>query len=319
MHRVAVVLVMMSVWLACAEADACTRAHLVLRVGLTGADGLAPTDVAPWLSGYLPHGATYVLRPNGGTPVPLAVREHPEGGSGVSVVELVPAAPLDPHTDYEISLTPPDEGSEGVLMGGPWLFRTGAGPLDGSAPPAPELPRITLADAFPRWSCGNGYVCVESPGERTLEATVVHPADGTVESVHFLTGRLNGWRRVDRSFESAFCLELRERDLAGRRSPPVTICSDEMDAFCFTDVGGGASCSLDGTFASLQDPIARDECTTDAGVPVDAGPDGGVRVPLIPRGGGCSVAAAGSAAPGLGLMLAALISFAATRARRRSA
>lgn len=303
------------VWAASAETHACSRGFLVWRTGFTGADGLAPTDVAPWLGGYIPAGARYVLRQVGGAEVEVAVREHPAADGGIGIVEIEPSAPLEPHTDYELALTPP-AGTE-VGSGGPWTFRTGAGPVGGAPPPTPWVPRITLAETLPPWgsSCGDSSACFPSPGERTLEATVVRSADAIVEGVHFITDGFHGFRRIETSFASPFCVAVRERDLAGRRSAPVTICSDEMDASCVAP-SASASCQPDGTFEADVELVPREVCTADAGMP--AGDGGADTAALIPRGGGCTVAASAPRSTSLGAVAVLAAAITLLRVRRRS-
>jgi hypothetical protein len=270
------------------QARACTYGYHVRLVEVAGPDGFAPTNVVPLLVGYFPPDAEYVLRPAGGDPIATAAQEHlGPAPRGIVAVDVIPESPLSPDTDYELAIVTEYEIAVVVGTSGPWTFHTGPGPLATSPPSPPRDLRFQVLDEFPsRSSCGSGHVCFPALGDRTVEATVRLP-DGTVEGVTIMRDPFDGFVRTPWSFESPFCLELRSRDIAGRRSEPAVVCSEDVTGWC--GLHTSASCDQDGTYVGV-DLVPREVCTTDAGVPgdgVDAGTGSG-EVP-VPGGGGCSV------------------------------
>jgi len=289
-------------------ANACTLGHEV-RGGQPAAGATeVPTDVVPWIWGDFGGGAQPRLVNASGAEVAVDLRQLAGDGHNWAV-ELAPLAPLAPNTRYALEHT--------RRIGTPQTtrieFTTGAGPLGGAAPASPEV-RGALAIRSESTSCSDDVIaCVGTTGDGATGDGALEigrtDASGTfVGSVMFSDADLaNNPGYIQRNSAALpFCLQVRRRDLAGRRSAPVEVCTGSMPR---TTTGAWHIVRCAGGTVNIPSPMARGDAG--AGDTSTAPPEGGAN---------CSVGAAPSRAVGIRpaqLALVAGLALLARRARRR--
>jgi hypothetical protein len=273
-----------------------------------------PTDIVPWVQGQFYGTPTFQLEDANGTVVPADVRRM-VGDVFSDFAELHPRAPLAPRTGYVVRASPSDAPYLNFMR--MIAFTTGDGPSGGVAPTAPTV-QMQIGVSSSESSCGSQVaLCVATDSVGTYETTV-RRSDGTIEVQVIGDGGLSDRREPlwagSALATGTFCVEVRRRDLAGRLSPPATLCSDAVPRF---DVTSGAGCEG----ARLRDSVGYldERVGTDSGVAemdagrVDAGSGSSS------GSGGCSIATTRRRAHrGWEMSVFALVAAAGVMARRRS-
>ena len=171
-----------------------------------------PTNVVPWVRGIWGRPPTAWLQA-GAERLDLTVTSFGfDGSNPFGVAELSPAAPLRAATTYEVHV---------ALEGYPFLvmsFTIGPGPLSTPPPDPPVLRRAQRYEGMGS-TCALTYACTSDPGGGTLELSV----DGEPVALED-TGTLF---RAGSAVPDE-CVELRRRDLAGRRSSPAVLCGSPV-------------------------------------------------------------------------------------------
>lgn len=266
---------------------ACTYA-VELRLGepVDGATGV-PTNVVPWLHGYIGGSAVIVGDPtpsDGGAPDPqitirlfdadenevaISLVELRRGDDATHFVEVHPLSELAPNTTYTIEVTD---------FGGPeaFVFTTGEGPLE-LAPPALGELDMQIAENAHDSSCGdNTFACVAFSAEATVRATVTQAGAPASEHLWSWPSAFRYWQTPSAS-EAPFCIELRARNLAGQLGPASTVCSADARVFA---VATTSPITCDGSRPVIEGghPDTSDAGTPDAATTASPGGSGGCAV-----------------------------------------
>jgi hypothetical protein len=163
------------------------------------------------------------LRDAEGRPVPFALTAGPTAGCDGISAELVPEQPLRPNTEYVVSVDGiypnADEGKNTLS------FTTGTALLPDEEPQVPQGAASVLLNS-PAPLCGSGSVraCVGVSDYRDVELIARR---GERVLLHWLMGADAGEFAL---VEQPDCIELRRRTATGRRSAPLKICGDALQA-----------------------------------------------------------------------------------------
>lgn len=277
------------------DASACTCPGQV--TGGEPANGAVdvPTDVIPWVSGSN-CGIVGRLLDASGAEVPTDPRSL-EGDEQThdTAAEFVPRAALSPGTHYALEVHVGSTSSRTVRI----EFTTGSGVLGGAAPDAPTVIGEVATRTGATTSCGDHAVtCVSSREGGTLEVGRRDATGAFVGILMFDATSLsaNDGYWLGEQATSSFCIAVRRRDLAGRRSPSVDLCSDSVAHYSVPGDGFLPITCANGLVLVNSERRAPDA----PGSSSDGGTTG--------RAGGCSAAPRGARpapvwAAGLGLLL----------------
>lgn len=283
-----------------ATAEACTWVWDAQAAAPFDGQTDVPLDVVPWFRAQAAtsEGGVRLLGP-GDNPVAIDVQPLPSLGHW-QPVEVHPHAPLAPDTQYTLLVEPPEGyGADAEAL--EIRFTTGSHHAadDDVAPLTATLELLEADESFAACLGGNA-ACVGIP--HSLSVEVRHQWDDHLSGPTLASGTFVS-HYTQPSTESPFCLELRNRNLAGATSEPTVVCTEDAvryrastESLSYLDY----TCGTHG-FSALPDDAVLVEPAGD---------------------GGCSVSGAGARRAGSpwapALLLAALGLAAARRRAPRS-
>lgn len=206
-------------------ARACSCATFAFEVDVRDGEGEVALDFVPLIDGRY---AALEFSTGKGKPVEFELREFTGGVCGGHSAELRPKGLLLPETEYVLRARAEDGESKEIH------FTTGRARVDASEMPPPEAAAIAFENDT-RDSCDSRrYPCLQLPapdegaGPRWFEVTFTRAGR---EVARYLTAPAAPSGRVSFMFtgdRDADCVELRERDAAGRRSEPTVLCGERF-------------------------------------------------------------------------------------------
>ncbi|MFO7179950.1 MAG: hypothetical protein DIU78_014725 [Pseudomonadota bacterium] len=258
--------------LSAGEARACTFQVRSIKVSYPARDSnvLVPTNAVLFAYGGGLEARDLTLRTEAGQNVPIQVVAAPSAG-----FDVIPAEELAPNTRYVLEVNDALSGVRDTVA-----FTTGDGPISGL--PEPELPRFGLWQrAANLGSCGRvGVICTDVVPPETwyfemLFRDEVLDLHGNRHAASFL-----------RPFQPEDCLEIRVRDVLGRRSQPMTICADEFPTDELGEQFPEVTCDSPPRAGEANEPTAG------AGMPA-GGSGGETNEPTAGAGAGAGMPAGG--------------------------
>jgi hypothetical protein len=204
------------------RASACSCAALAIGRA-TPADGSThvPIDVAPLIEGYFDP-TTVTWEKADGTPVEFEL-SHGLGHQGCqgSVGELVAKAPLEPNTTYVIRANGLD------TVGYDTVFVTGDATVPKVALRAPEIMASFIEGNLIGSSCfGELRGCAHIDAEGDFELVLRDERDEVLVRT-LMKGKTD--TEIETLYEKPpTCVEVRQRDAAGRHSAVSRLCRDEL-------------------------------------------------------------------------------------------
>lgn len=204
------------------DAEACSCGggpYLGESLPADGAKGV-PTNVVPWLDMA---GNVHLLDDKQvEVPTKLKAVFNPVAGCS-QLAEVVPEVELEPNTTYTI-IVESDEDGDGNIES--FSFTTGDGPLEATDLPVPPLEAGFFNAQNYTNSCVYSQIqsCVAGDYEGLLELKTLEDGKETRHYVDLFQGGIIAHGGLETGTKE-FCVEVRARDLAGRRSKAASFCT----------------------------------------------------------------------------------------------